>query len=142
MVGSVVPKTNLDILLWRIAPEHIRHGSTVTYNVQPLKSHLPRFFSASLMASISACEEISSLAYRPLCPLPTIFPSKTTMAPTETSFSSMAFLASNKAKFIYCSSVIGIFYNKNHRTGDDVLWLLRSRPDQVPHLLLAMALIL
>ena len=41
-------------LLHAMAPAHIRHGSTVTYKVQPLRYLPPKVCSAAVMACISA----------------------------------------------------------------------------------------
>ena len=104
-----------------MAPAHIMHGSTVTYNVHPCRYLPPRVDAAAVRACISAWAVGSESVSTRLWPRPTTAPSATTTAPIGTSCSFNALRASfsarrmNFSSVFRCSSISGIF-RKNRQT--------------------------
>ena len=95
---SGAPYTTLLILDWIIAPEHIMHGSIVTYKVQSTTE-------AFLIAKVSACPKGLLVTYLWLCARAIIWSSLTMTQPIGTSSSSFASSASFKASLMYLISL-------------------------------------
>ena len=102
--GSLAPNTIRSNRAWIMAPAHIMQGSSVTYKVQAVRRWLSSAIPASRIAMISACADGSCRPIFRFHPRPMTFPSRTITAPTGTSSSSPARLASNRASPIQLSS--------------------------------------
>ena len=95
---------------------------------------MPSFLQAFCIANISAWANESCLVSLRLCARAMILSSSTITAPIGTSSILSAFIASLIAAFIYFSSISSLDSDIIKATTHEraPLWLLRSRPDQVP----------
>ena len=96
-LASAAPKTHRPTRAFTIRPAHMGHGSSVTYTVQSERRHRPSSCAAATRAENSACADGSPSSSRRLHARAITRPARTTTAPTGTSPSDAARLASDSA---------------------------------------------